>query len=147
VRHEPDGETIDVLPAGSRRRRFGLWVLALVIVCFFGAGTALSYYVDSLWFESLGYGDVFWRMLNLQSAIFAGFAAATFLALYGSFLALKPDGIDRQDFGNVLIINNQPVRVPIGSALRAVALIGSLAVAFVVASGMTADWSTFALWW
>ena len=31
-----------------------------------GGGTALSYYVDALWFDSLGYGDVFWTTLRLQ---------------------------------------------------------------------------------
>jgi uncharacterized membrane protein (UPF0182 family) len=56
---------------------------------FFGARAALSYYVDVLWFGSLGYGDVFWKTLSLQWEIFTAFAAATFLILYGSFLALK----------------------------------------------------------
>ena len=48
-----------------------------------------SYYVDALWFGSLGYADVFWKTLSFQSGVFAAFAAATFLILYGSFLALK----------------------------------------------------------
>ena len=56
----------------------------------FGGGTALSYYVESLWFDSLGYVDVFWKTLNVQAAVFCGFAAVTFLVLYGSFVALKP---------------------------------------------------------
>ena len=71
-----------------RRRRF-LILLVVFAILFFGARTALSYCVDVLWFRSLGYGDVFWKTLSLQSGIFAVFAAFTFLILYGAFLALK----------------------------------------------------------
>ncbi len=41
-----------------RRRRFFLILVALAVI-FFAIRTALSYYVDVLWFGSLGYGDVF----------------------------------------------------------------------------------------
>ncbi len=61
-----------------RRRRF-LLIFVVLAVIFFGARTALSYYVDVLWFGSLGYGDVFWKTLSLQWGIFAFFTAATFL--------------------------------------------------------------------
>ena len=53
-----------------RRRRF-LLILAVLAAIVFGGRTALSYYVDVLWFGSLGYGDVFWKTLSLQSGIFA----------------------------------------------------------------------------
>src|SRR5216683_1933881 len=72
-----------------RRRRFFLLILAVLAVLFFGGRTALSYYVDVLWFGSLGYRDVLWKTLSLQWGIFTAFAAATFLILFGSFLALK----------------------------------------------------------
>ncbi len=76
-------------PARRRRRRRFLIMLAVLAAILFGGRTALSYYVDVLWFGSLGYGDVFWKTLSLQWGIFTAFAAATFLILYGSFLALK----------------------------------------------------------
>src|SRR5438874_13256000 len=49
-------------PTRSRRRFFFL-ILAVLAVIVIGGRTALSYYVDVLWFESLGYGDVFWKTL------------------------------------------------------------------------------------
>ena len=73
------------------RRWLLLAALALIV---FGGGTILSYYVDSLWFDSLGYGDVFWKTLRIQSLVFTTFGAVTFLILYGSFLALKPERLD-----------------------------------------------------
>jgi hypothetical protein len=51
------------------RRRFFLLILAVLAVIVFGGRTALSYYVDVLWFESLGYRDIFWKTLSLQWGI------------------------------------------------------------------------------
>src|ERR1035437_10564935 len=75
----------------SQRRRARLILIAIfaVLAIIFGGHAASSYYVDALWFGSLGYGEVFWKTLSFQSGVFAAFAAATFLILYGSFLALK----------------------------------------------------------
>src|SRR5260370_38721106 len=71
-------------------RRLFFLVLAILAVVLFSTRTALSYYVDALWFGSLGYGDVFRKTLSLQWAVFAAFFAFTFLFLYGWFLALRP---------------------------------------------------------
>ena len=67
-------------------------------------GTALSYYVEALWFVSLGYSDVFWKTLNLQSAVFTLFSVATFAALYGSFRALQPAAFGPQGSAGVFIV-------------------------------------------
>src|SRR5580765_7985552 len=109
-------------------------------------GTALSYYVESLWFDSLGYVDVFWKTLNVQAAVFLIFGASTFLLLYGSFLALKPPRLG--ELTNVpILINGQPIRLPVEPVLRLIALGGALAIAFVTGAGMMANWETLALYW
>jgi uncharacterized membrane protein (UPF0182 family) len=74
-------------PARRRRRRRFFVILVVLAGIFFGGRTALSYYVDVLWFGSLGYGDVFWKTLSLQWGIFATFTSATFLVLYGSLVS------------------------------------------------------------
>ncbi len=66
----------------QRRRRRFLILLAVLAVIVFGGRTAVSYFVDLLWFRSLGYGSVFSKTLVLQWSIFALFAAATFFILY-----------------------------------------------------------------
>ena len=70
-------ETIDWPSPRRPRRRGRLLILAVLAVVVLGAGTALSYYVEALWFDSLGYVDVFWKTLNVQASVFIGFAAIT----------------------------------------------------------------------
>jgi hypothetical protein len=139
-------EPIDWPPPRRPRRRARLLILVVLAVIVFGAGTALSYYVDALWFDSLGYVDVFWKTLNVQAAVFTGFAAITFLVLYGSFLALKPANLGDLA-GGAIIINGQPVRLPVEPVLRVIALGVSLAIAAATGAGMMAQWPTLALYW
>jgi hypothetical protein len=72
-----------------RRRRFVALLLLLFACIALGGRTSISYYVDSIWFSSLGYRAVFWKALNLQWAVFAIFFGATFLFLYGWFRILS----------------------------------------------------------
>jgi len=128
------------------RRRFLLILVALAVI-FFGGRTALSYYVDVLWFKSLGYGDVFFRTLSLQWEVFAAFAAATFLILYGSFLALKRAHLPDLPEGHTILIGGQPLKLPVEPVLRLIALAISLAIALATGAAMSAQWPTLALYW
>ncbi len=139
-------ETIDWPPPRPPKRRGRLFVLAVLAVLFLGAGTALSYYVDALWFSSLGYADVFWKTLNLRGAVFAGFALVTFLVLYGSFLALKPARLGELAELPILI-NGQPIKLPVEPVLKLVALAAAVLVALATGAGMMAEWPTLALYW
>ena len=141
-------ESIDWPPnhPPRRRRRF-LLILAVFAGIFFGGRTALSGYVDVLWFRSLGYGDVFWKTLSLQWGVFAAFAAATFLILYASFLALKRAHLSDLPSGHTILIGGRPVKLPVESVLRLIALGVSLAIAAATGAVMMAEWPTLALFW
>jgi uncharacterized protein len=130
----------------SRRRRFVL-VLVVLAVIFFSGRAALSYYVDVLWYESLGYVDVFWKTLSLQWEVFAAFAAATFIVLYGSFIALKRAHLSDLPDGHTIFIGGQPLKLPVEPVLRVIALGVSLAIAAATGAAMMAEWTTFALFW
>ena len=141
-------DTLDWPPKRPTRRRRGrLVALVLVAALILSAGTTLSYYVDALWFSSLGYVDVFWKTLNLQAAVFISFAAATFLVLYGSFRALKPANLVDMTSGCTIIINGQPVSLPVEPVLRLIALGVSLVISVVTGFGMMSEWTTLALYW
>jgi uncharacterized membrane protein (UPF0182 family) len=128
------------------RRRF-LLILAALAIIFFGARSALSYYVDVLWFWSLGYADVFFKTLSLQWGIFAAFAVATFLILYGSFLALKRMHLPDLPDGHTIFIGRQPVKLPVEPVLRLIALGAALVIALATGAGMIVEWPTLALFW
>jgi hypothetical protein len=132
-------------PPRRVRRRF-LLILALIAAIAFGSRTALSYYVDVLWFKSLGYGEVFWKTLSLRCAVFAAFAAATFFILYGSFLALKRACLSSLPSSHTIFIGEQPVELPVEPVLRLVGPGASLFIAFVTGVGMMAEWPTLALY-
>src|SRR4051812_7883307 len=103
----PLGPGVVDWPHRPKPRRYGrLILLALLAILFFGTGTTLSYYVEALWFDSLGYASVFWTTLNTEALVFALFAVITFVVLYGAFLALKPARLG--EFGNILI-NGRPL--------------------------------------
>ena len=143
-------ESIDWPPphqARPRRRRRFLLILAVLVGIVFGGRTALAYYVDVLWFESLGYGDVFWKTLSLQWGIFAAFTAATFLILFGSFLALKRAHLPDLPSGHTILIGGQPLKLPVEPVLRLIALGISLAIAAATGAAMMGEWPTLALFW
>ena len=130
-----------------RRRRLFLIVIAVVACIVFGSRTAFSYWVDLLWFRSLGYAEVFWKTLSLRWGIFTAFAAATFVILYGAFLALKRAHHGDLPSGHTIFINGRPVRLTVEPVMRFAALGVSLAVAGATGSGMMAEWPALALLW
>src|SRR5215831_19248919 len=140
-------ETIDWPPRRTRRRRGRVFLIAAVVLLLLSAGTALSYYVDALWFESLGYVDVFWKSLNLQAAAFLVFSVVTFLAIYGSFLAFRPANFGEAGSGGTILINGQPVQIPVGPALRLIGLGVALLIALITGAGMMTEWPRLALAW
>ena len=139
-------EIVDWRQPPRRRRLFFLILAVLAVVVFFGR-TALSYYVEALWFGSLGYRDVFRTTLSLQWAVFAAFTAVTFLILYGWFLAVRWACRHDLPSGSTILIGGQPLQLPVDRILRLIGLAVSLVIAVVTGVGMMADWSTFALYW
>src|SRR5580765_1307235 len=139
-------ETIDWPPPRRPRRRRGLPILlGVAAVILLGGGTILSYYVDALWFDSLGVADVFWKTLRLQGQTFTLFAVATFLILYGSFLALKPKALGELA-GLPILINGQPIKLPVEPVIRLAALGGSFLIAAATGAAMMSEWYVLALY-
>jgi uncharacterized membrane protein (UPF0182 family) len=135
---------IDWPPPRRPRRRLGIALLAVIVAAALFGRTALSYYVDALWFDSLGYISVFWTTLNLQAIILVAFALLTFFILYGSFLALKPARLG--EFSGILI-NGQPLRLPVDPVLKLIAGGLALLIAVVTGLGLMSEWLTLALYW
>ena len=128
------------------RGRFFL-VIVLLALLLLSSRTALSYYVELLWFGSLGYEDVFRKTLSLQWEVFAAFSAATFVILYGWFLILRRAYQADLLSGSVIFIGGHPLKLPVERILRLIVLVVSLLIAATTGAGMMAEWPTFAIYW
>src|SRR5688572_234112 len=63
------------LPRISGRAVVITVALALFVVAVFGRAVA-RFYIDSLWYQALGRGDVFWGQIGAKSLMFLVFFAA-----------------------------------------------------------------------
>ena len=140
-------ETIDwdKLTPKPRRGRGKLFLLiAVVAVILLFGRTAISFWVDLLWFKSLGYGEVFWKSRGLEWGIFAGFFTLTFLILFGIFSALKHAHENDLPSDHTIYIGGQPVNLSLKPVLRIVSIGGSLAVALLTGGTVTCWGVSFA---
>jgi uncharacterized protein len=132
---------------GPRHLRKLLLAAALIIGFTLAVRASLSYWVDLLWYRSLGYGDVFWTNWRLQWCTFATFAVVTFAILYTVFYALKRSYQGYLPTDHKIILGGQPVNLSVEPVLRLLGLGGSLVIAAISGATMTSDWPTLALFW
>jgi hypothetical protein len=130
-----------------RRGRYLLLIFVILAAIIVVGRAVLSYYVDVLWFGSLGYGDVFWKTLTLKWAVFAAFFVATFIVVYGAFLALKRSCATELPQSHTIYVGGQPVALPVDSVLRVIGPGGALVIAGLTGVGMMESWPTLALYW
>ena len=131
----------------SRRRRRLLILLVAVVALIAVSHTLLSYWVDLLWFHSLGYGQVFWKTAGLQVGVFAIFAIVTFAVLFVALSALRRSHQSALPRDHKLMIGGQPVNLSVEPALRILSLLASLIIAVLTGASMATDWPTLALFW
>ena len=134
------------LEPGRGRRRLLLFS-AIVFGALVAGRIALSYWVDLLWFGSLGYGDVFWKTVSLQAGIFLVFAAITFLLLYSAFSAIRRSHEADLPSARAIVISGQPITLSVKPALRILSFCVSLVIAGLSGFEMMTEWPTLALFW
>ena len=127
-----------------RRTLFGIVLIVLFIV--FSARTAISYYVDSLWFSSLGYSEVFWRTLEFKWTAFAVPFVLTFLILYGWFAALRHGSREELRSAGTIVLGNRTFELPVDLVLRVGSLLASAFIALLAGASFMAEWTRFALY-
>jgi len=142
-------ETID-WPMHSRPRRARLTVFLVIVAALLiliGGRTAISYWVDLLWFRSLGYSGVFWTTFRLEWGTFGFFATLTFLILLSAFFALRHTHAEGLPDSHTIFFGGQPFVLPIAKFLHLIGVIVAIIIALVTGFAMEAQWPTLALYW
>ncbi|WP_254064829.1 UPF0182 family protein [Granulicella sp. S156] len=134
-------------PELGRGRRKLLLFGAIVFGAFIGGRISLSYWVDFLWFGSLGYGEVFWKTVSLQAGIFIVFAGITFLLLYGAFSMIRRSHEADLPSARAIIISGQPITLSVKPALRVISFCLSIVIAGLAGFELMSEWPTLALFW
>ncbi|HEY3626159.1 MAG TPA: UPF0182 family protein [Terracidiphilus sp.] len=132
---------------GRRGRRFFILLLLLVALIVFGFRTAVSCYVNALWFSSLGYRAVFWKSLSLEWVVFGLFFLVTFALLYGWFAILMRLSRPELRSAGTIRFGNRIFELPVEGVLHTGALIGGVVISLATGAGMMSDWPKFALYW
>jgi hypothetical protein len=142
-------ETIDWSPQPKPRRlRLAVYLpIALVVLVIIGGRAAISYWVDLLWFDSLGYAPVFWKTFGLEWGTFVVFAVLTFLVLFGAFLAFRHGHAGDLPETHTIYFAGRPVELPVAKFLRSVGVIAALVISIATGFAMESQWPTLALYW
>src|SRR5437588_3530405 len=141
-----DGEVIDVGRPKPRRRHWKWLIVVAFIILFVIASRALSIYLSALWFGSLGYAPVFWRIFRLKLELLFVFFLLTTAILRAAFWLIDRAFADFSLGHRTVVINQQPVNFSPARILRPLAWVVSIIAGLVFGFAMRASWRTFALY-
>jgi hypothetical protein len=119
--------------------------LRLVVIVFLLAAAiqSISFYVDSLWFESLGFEPVYWYRLKAQGLVFLAFGAISAIVLYVLFRLVTPSaGYARRPF---LEIGGEAIVIPTVDTIKRLALPVAVVFGFFFGLTFSSDWNTYTL--
>ncbi len=127
-------------------------IAALAIVTLIVLGVADTFLVDFLWFGSLGFREVFDRIVSAQVTIFVGVWLVAFVAIAASgFAAIGPSARDRERL-RVVRRPDQMTEINLPELLRAfsdripwriLVLVGAAVLAILPANGEAGAWDVY----
>lgn len=145
---DTDFEIIDVTPKPKSKPRWRLWIgLAIALLFIIILPVVIEIYVNSLWFDSLGFSAVYWYQFKLKLILFFVFALATFGVLRGAFWllgrAFKTQAIAPRE---IVLNEKQTVMFNPAPFLKPIVWIVSIIFALIYGSQFSGNWQTIALY-
>ena len=123
-------------------RRFVLR-LGIVVILLLAAFQSISFYVESLWFGSLGFEPVYWYRLQAQTAVFFVFAVATAAILWVLFRLVMPTaGYARRPF---IQFGQEAIVIPTTETLKSLTVPAAIIIGVFFGLSFSADWNIFTL--
>ncbi len=129
------------------KRRAIIIAAAILFFLFIAGRFLLSYWVDLLWFDSLGFGSVFWKTLTLEAVVFKIVILLTFAILFVAFRVIRETHQGDFPTGHSILIAGRPVNFSVEPALRLISWVVSGVVALISGLSMMTEWPTLALFW
>jgi len=120
-------------------------VLRFVVIVFLLAAAfqSISFYVESLWFGSLGFEAVYWYRLKAQGLVFLAFGIVTAMVLYVVFRLVMPSsGYARRPF---LEIGGEAIVIPTVETLKRLTLPVAVVFGFFFGLTFSSDWNIYTL--
>ena len=131
-------QPFDFRPARSFLIRVGILVVLLI-----AAVQSISFYVESLWFASLGFEPVYWYRLQAQAVVFFGFTIATAAVLWLLFrVVMPPAGHSRRPF---IQFGQEAIAIPTSETLKRITLPAAILIGVFFGLSFSADWNVFTL--
>ena len=131
------------LPLDMRSARWMGLRLAAIVFLIFAAFQSISFYVERLWFASLGFESVYWYRLRTQALVFLIAGGASTLALWILFrLVMPPAGHGQRP---LLRIGQEAIVIPTVDVLKRLALPVAIIIGVFIGLSLGADWNRFAL--
>ena len=116
-------------------------LFAAVVLIFLG-NQAISIYVETLWYESVGYESVYWYRLAMQWGTFALFALATSGSLWVLLSFLSPD---KGESRSVIEFGGETLVIPPPEFFRRVAAAVALVFGMLFGLAYSINWPVYAL--
>lgn len=129
-----------VLPPPPRSPRVYrlIFLTVLVLLFLFSLGSIAGFYTDFLWFDALGYRDMFVRRLAVRAVVFAVAFVVAAAVLLGNWLAAR-----RANLRETTPLQPSALR---GNLMRALVIAAGLVLAFLFASAAASQWEELLLW-
>src|SRR5713226_5173118 len=131
-------QPFDLRPARSFLLRVGILVVLLI-----AAFQSISFYVESLWFGSLGFEPVYWYRLQAQAVVFFTFTIGSAVILWLLFrVVMPPAGYSRRPF---IQLGQEAIAIPTSETLKRIALPAAVLIGVLFGLSFSADWNIFTL--
>jgi uncharacterized membrane protein (UPF0182 family) len=141
-----ESRSIDITP---RKRKVWLYLtIAIIVIILLFGSQLLKIYIDSLWYSSAGYSDVYWYKFRLGGLLFAVFFVLTFLIFRLPFIFLSrlfPELSERPKIHVVSVEDFKDVNF-LPYLYRPGVWVLSIGAALLSAISMSQAWPDFALY-
>lgn len=120
-------------------------LLGFIVVGLLALFQSISFYVDALWFESLGFESVYWYRIQAQGIVFLVSAAASTLMIRALLWMVAPPS--NAEWNPLVIqLGRETVAFPANLTIKRLAWPISLVIGVMMGLSFSSNWTSYALY-